>query len=206
MPTVFLADDHKIFRQGLRLLLSSLEGIEVVGEAGAGDEALNQISALLPDIAILDIAMPKLDGLEVLKQLREKTVPTKIIILTMHKDEKVLRKALFCGASGFVLKDNAFEDLAYAIQTALSGGVFVSPVLTDKLIWDGLKDKVILLSDREKEVLKLIASGFTNKEIANRLNISIKTVETHRSRLMEKLNIHKLSELVIYAVRSGIVT
>lgn len=188
MPTIVIADDHKIFRQGLRLLLSSLEDVEVVGEAGAGDEALSLILAVGPDIAVVDITMPKLDGLEVLKQLKEKMIPTKVIILTIHRDEKILRKALFWGASGFVLKDNAFEDLAYAIRTALNNGVFVSPVLTDKLLLDGLKEKVVLLSNREKEVLKLIASGFSNKEIANRLNISIKTVETHRSRLMEKLN------------------
>ncbi len=204
---VVIADDHTIFREGLCKLLSSEKEIEVCGYASGGKEAAEIIRRERPDVAILDVSMPDRNGLELARELLRENTSTKIILLTMHRDSLTARSAISCGVSAYVLKDNAFDDLLYAIKTVFSGGVFLSPSIAALLVDENIREKgkQIGLSDREKEVLILIASGLSNKEISKKLFISIKTVETHRARIMEKLGAHSTADLVRYAVKSGLV-
>ena len=205
MIRVIIADDHTIFRQGFKGLLDSTGDISVVGEAGNGGDALRLISELKPDIAILDIAMPGLDGIEVTKEVMGKGIATKVIVLTMNDNAVFARRATDAGASGFVLKDNAFEDLLEAIKTVMSGGTFISPSIAAKMDSDLQDRKDEILTGRETEVLNLIASGLTNKQIAEKLFISFKTVDAHRTNIMQKLDIHNTAELVRYALKAKIV-
>jgi DNA-binding NarL/FixJ family response regulator len=206
MIRVVIADNHVIFRQGLVQLLQSAQDISVVGEAGDGNETLALIVRDKPDIVILDITMPGIDGFEVFQKIKSMGINTKVIFLTMHKDPNIAKRAIQSNAEGYVLKDNAFEDLLYAIRAVSSGGTFISPSVSDKILREyPAKDKELqILTAREREILCLIASGLTNKQIANQLFISIKTVETHRTNIMQKLNAHTTAELVRYAIKIGL--
>lgn len=208
MITVVLADDHIIFRQGLIKLLQSADDISVTGEAGDGNEILKVILREKPDVALLDITMSGLDGFEVFEQIRQNSLSTKVIFLTMHNDPLTARKALMSKASGYVIKDNAFEDLLYAIRAVSAGGKFISPSISDKILNSAPLAGAgrTVLTEREREILTLIASGLTNKKIADQLSISIKTVETHRTRILQKLDIHSTADLVKYAIRTGLLT
>ncbi len=206
MIRVVIADDHLIFRQGLLKLLQSARDISVIGEAGNGNEILNLIIRERPDLAILDISMTGLGGLEIAEEIRNKKVDTKVIFLTMHNDPLTAKKAILSGASGYIIKDNAFEDLLYAIRAVASGGKFISPSISEKVLNSCMAKEVgnHILTVRESEILRLIASGLSNKQIADKLCISVKTVETHRARIMQKLDLHTTADLVRYAIRTGL--
>ncbi|MBF0342717.1 MAG: response regulator transcription factor [Nitrospirae bacterium] len=205
MINVVIADDHCLFRDGLKsLLLSDKDlGIVILGEAQNGQEALSLIEEKAPDIAVVDISMPILNGIEVIKSVNEKELATKIVILTMHNDQKQLKLCLKLGAYGYVLKDNAFEELKHAIQNITNGKKYITPSLIFETI-DLYEDEVSILTNREKEILVLIAKGLSSRKIAQLLYISIKTVETHRTKIMKKLDVHKTSELVRYAINMGL--
>ncbi len=210
---ILLADDHGLVRKGLRLLIESQEGMEVVGEACDGREALKLAGELKPEIAILDIAMPNLNGIDAAAQLAKRGDKVRVIILSMHSDESYVVRALDAGARGYLLKDSAEEDLVQAIRTVAQGRPYFSPAISATLLEDyirtlhqrGLTDTYDLLTDREKEVLQLLAEGKSNKEVAALLNLSPYTVETHRTNLMQKLNLHNTAEIVLYAVRKKII-
>lgn len=208
MIKILIADDHKIFRQGLVELLSTTNDIDISieGEVGDGYEALAIIEKDMPDIAIVDISMPHLSGLDVIKEVVKKGLNTKIIILTMHKDPTLTDKVMKLGAHGYILKDNALEDLIYAIKTVIRKGKFISPSISDDVFsfQEVVESKKSNLTTREKDVLYFIARGFTNKEIAKKLCISVKTVETHRARIMNKLDLHKTADLVRHAIETGL--
>jgi two-component system, NarL family, response regulator NreC len=210
---VLLADDHGIVRRGLRSLLESQPGVDVVGEAADGLEALRLCSDARPDILILDVAMPKMNGIEVAARVQKLERPPGVIILSMHADEAYIIRALAAGARGYLLKDATDEDLLPAIRAVASGKPFFSPAVTAVLMEDyvrqlqarGLTDSYHLLTSREKEVLQLLAEGRSNKEVATLLDLGVSTVETHRANLMQKLNLHNTAEIVLYAVRKGII-
>jgi DNA-binding NarL/FixJ family response regulator len=210
---VLLADDHGIVRRGLRSLLESQPGVEVVGEAGDGIQALHACEETQADILIVDIGMPKLNGIDVASRVQKLAHPPKVIILSMHSDESYILRALIAGAKAYLLKDAADEDLLPAMRAVASGKPFFSAAITGVLIEDyvrqlrerGLTDSYHLLTDREREVLQLLAEGHSNKEVAVLLNVGVSTIETHRARLMEKLNLHNTAEIVLYAVRKGII-
>ena len=206
MITAIIADDHIIFRQGLLKLLQSAEDIEVIADTGSSDEALRLIIEKRPDVAILDISMPALSGIEILEEVQRKGIGTKIVFLTMHSDPLTAKKAIQSNASGYVLKDDAFEDLLYAVKAVASGGTFVSPSISEKVLkLDTRREKEgSILTVREREVLQLIASGLTNKKIADKLSVSVKTVETHRTRILQKLDAHTAADLVRYAIKTGL--
>ena len=203
MIRLLLADDHAIFRQGLGRLIHTWSEGQVVGEAADGQEAWQLIQALQPDVAILDIEMPKLGGIEILRKIRGHGLSTRVVLLTMHDEPALTLEAERAGAHGYVLKDNTFEELVRAIKQVAAGHGYMTPSVRDKLRAFRLNGGDRTLSPREQEVLKLIVSGLSNKAIAKTLNISPKTVETHRERLMNKLNLHSVAELVRYAIRTG---
>jgi DNA-binding NarL/FixJ family response regulator len=204
---VVIADDHTLFRQGLSQLLRSAEDITVVGEARDGHEALRLVLETKPDVITLNISMPGLGGLEAAKEIFKQDLPPQVIFLTMHNDPAVAHRAIKSGTSGYVLKDNAFEDLLYALRAVASGGTFISPSLAREV----LKTKEVgeeedgVLTGREREVLRWIASGLTNRQIAKELFLSVKTVETHRARMMQKLDLHTTAALVRYALERGLI-
>lgn len=204
---IYLADDHKILRESLNILLSQEEGIEVTGEAEDGlavEEGLRKTPA---DILILDISMPKKSGLDVAKNMVKENPDLKIIFLTMHKSEEILAEAFESGAKGYVLKENAFEELIKAIHTVMNGKLYVSSELSPTLLHGFLSNerRGSDLSVREREILKLLAEGYSNKEISDMLIISIKTVETHRANIMRKNNFKNITELVLYAARNHLI-
>ncbi len=211
---ILLADDHGIVRRGMRALLESEPGMEVVGEAPDGREALRLCETLQPDIAILDIAMPKLNGISVAEQALKQSPGLKVIILSMHADESYVVRALMAGARGYLLKEATDEDLLPAVRAVAAGKSFFSPAVSRMLVEDylrqlqqrGLQDSYDLLTAREKDVLQLLAEGRSNKEVAALLNVGVSTVETHRTKLMQKLGLHNTAEIVLYAVRKRIVT
>jgi DNA-binding NarL/FixJ family response regulator len=206
MIRVVIADDHHIFRQGLLKLLTTSTDVKVVADTGDGSEALSLIVKEKPDMAILDITLPGLSGFEVAEELQKKGLSTKIIFLTMHNDPLTARKAIQSFADGYVIKDNAFEDLLYAIKSVNAGGKFISPSISDRLISAGVPSESIhkVLTERERQILSLIASGLTSRQIADKLFISVKTVETHRNKILQKLDVHTTADLVRYAIKSGI--
>ncbi len=205
MIKVVIADDHNIFRQGLAQLLASVEDITVAGEAADGVQALKLIREVGPDVAILDLSMPS-GGLEVARAVRNEGLSTRIILLTMHNEPDKANKAIQAGVHGYVLKDNAFEDLVYALRSVARGGTFISPSLVAGVLKSGERRKSgELLTRREREVLSLIATGLTNRQIAEKLFISVKTVETHRARIIDALDLHNTAELVRYAIDNGLV-
>jgi DNA-binding NarL/FixJ family response regulator len=204
---IYLVDDHKILRESLNSLLSQEEDIEVVGEAEDGlavEEGLRKTPA---DLLILDISMPKRSGLDVAKNLARDYPDLKIIFLTMHKSEEIIAEAFESGAKGYVLKENAFDELIKAIHTVTGGKVYVSPELSPTLLHGFLSNerRGSDLSVREREILKLLAEGYSNKEISDMLVISVKTVETHRANIMRKNNFKNITELVLYAARNHLI-
>jgi DNA-binding NarL/FixJ family response regulator len=209
---VLLADDHSIVRRGLRGLLETA-GLDVVAEAGDGLEAVHLCEKHHPDLLILDIGMPKLSGIEVAARAQKLDRPPGVIILSVHGDESYIMRALAAGARAYLLKSATDEDLIPAVQAVASGRPFFSPAVASMLVEDyvrqlkqrGLTDSHHLLTDREKEVLQLLAEGRSNKDVANLLDLGLSTVETHRKNLMQKLNLHNTAEIVLYAVRKGLI-
>jgi DNA-binding NarL/FixJ family response regulator len=209
---VLLADDHGIVRRGLRTLLEDA-GLSVVGEAADGLEALRLVEEHQPDVLIVDIGMPKLNGIEVAARSQKLSKPPLVIVLSMHSDESYIIRALAAGARAYLLKDATDEDLIPAVRAVAAGRPFFSPVVTNVLVEDyvhtlqkrGLTDSYHLLTDREKEVLQLLSEGRSNKEVATLLDVGLSTVETHRANLMQKLNLHNTAEIVLYAVRKGLI-
>jgi len=211
--TIVLVDDHRIVREGLHALLEAEADFDVIGEAGDGLSALELVRKLNPNVLVLDLMMPGLNGLEVARQLSKQTPLTKIIILSMYDDEGFVLEALSNGVSAYVLKDAGSPDLVQAIREVKDGHRYLSPTLTDRAIEvyeqmtkAGTMDKYDTLTTREREVLQLSAEGHTNSEIANRLGISVRTAETHRSKLMHKLGVHSQADLTRYALRRGIIS
>jgi len=213
MIRILIADDHGIVRTGLKLLLDRISGMGVVGEAADGREAVRLAAELQPDIVIMDIAMPLLNGLQAAQMIRE-NARTGVIFLSMHTDESYIVKALDAGARGYLLKDNADEDIERAIRSVAVGKPYFSPAIARALLADdvrlmrkrGVQDSYDLLTEREREILQLLAEGNSNKEAAAILNLSPYTVETHRTNMMQKLGLHNTAEIVLYAVRKGIIT
>ncbi len=213
LPRVLLADDHAVLRSGLRLLLTSQNEFEVIGEASSGIETLSLAEELQPDLILLDLSMPTLGGLDVLPTLRKLVPSTRILILTMHDDPQYLRQALKHGASGYVLKKAADAELLSAMRGVLCGEVYVHPSMTRVLLEDMLPESQSTnkeyewesLSEREQEVLKMVALGHTSAEIASQLNLSAKTVETYRTRGMEKLGLRTRAALVRFALQNGLI-
>jgi two-component system response regulator NreC len=206
---ILLADDHQVLRSGLRALLSMEPDFVVVGEASNGIEAVKLTETLKPDVVVMDISMPEVDGLKAAATINELGLPAKIVILTVHADEEYLFQTLKAGASGYVHKSSADRELIDAIRTASRGEVFLYPSAIKKLLGEYLRGgnrhaaEKEPLTNREREVLKLTAEGYTNNEIAEQLVISPKTVDTYRQRIMEKLNLHHRSELIRYALKQG---
>lgn len=211
---ILLADDHAILRSGLRFMLSSQEDLEIVGEAATGAETLKQSEALKPDLILLDLSMPEIGGLDILPVLHRQVPNAKILVLTMHDDKHYLHQALQNGASGYVLKKAADTELITAIRAVLSGEIYVHHSMMRFLLEDVLPGRELpdpaelwdSLSEREQEVLRLVALGFTSAEIAEKLVLSAKTIETYRARGMEKLGIHNRAALVRYALRRGLIS
>jgi two-component system response regulator NreC len=210
---ILLADDHTVMRRGLRLLLESQPEFSVVAEAADGRQAVEQAEATQPDVAVVDIAMPNLSGIEAAQRINAAHPQIAIVILSMHSDEGYVLRALKAGAKGYLLKDSAEGDLIEAIKAVHRGKTFFSPEITKMLVADyvqeirtrGVEDSYDLLTPREREILQLLAERKSNKEIAVSLNLSPYTVETHRRNLQEKLNLHNLAELILYAVRKGVI-
>ena len=210
---VLLADDHGIVRKGLRFLLDRQPGMEVVGEAADGRDAVRLAETVAPDVVIMDVAMPSLNGIEAASQMTKRNPRIRVIMLSMHSDEDYLLSALNAGAKGYLLKDSAEEDLVRAIQSVHHGTPFFSPSIAKTMLEDymrylqqrNLQDSYELLTEREREVLQLLAEGKSNKEVASLLELSVYTVETHRLHLMQKLNLHNTAEIVLYAVRKKII-
>jgi len=204
---IVLADDHAIIRQGLAPLFEAEQGMELVAQAGNGGEAWELIESFRPDVAILDISMPEMTGIEVARRVVDAGFYTQVILLTMHEDPSAVLEAQEAGASGYVLKDNSFEELVQAVHTVVAGGSFVTPSIREKLRKLQRQGQTsALLSKREREVIKLIAQGLSSKEIGQIMGISPRTVDTYRKRLMDKLDLHTLADLVRYAVRTGMVS
>jgi DNA-binding NarL/FixJ family response regulator len=201
-------------RRGLRLLLERQPGFSVVGEAADGRQAVEQAQALKPDVVVLDIAMPRLSGTEAAQRITELLPATAVVILSMHSDEGYVLRALKAGARGYLVKDSAEGDLIDAIKAVSEGKAFFSPEISKMLVDDyvreirarGVEDNYELLTAREREILHLLAEGKSNKDVAALLNLSLFTVETHRRNLQEKLNLHSLAELILYAVRRGLIS
>jgi two-component system response regulator NreC len=210
---VLLADDHAIVRRGLRSLLETEPGVEVVAEAGDGLEAVRLCELLQPDAIVLDVAMPKMNGIEVAAQAQKLPRPPQVVILSMHADESYIIRALSAGARAYLLKDGTDEDLLPALRAVNRGKRFFSPAVTALLVEDyvrqlqarNLADSYHLLTERERQILQLLAEGRSNKEAAALLGLGVSTVETHRSNLMQKLNLHNTAEIVLYAVRKRII-
>lgn len=212
--TVLLVDDHTVVRQGLRALLQSEGDIEIVGEAETGREAVQLAKKLLPDVAVIDIAMPLLNGLEATRQITHEVPSTKVLILSSYSDDEYVRQLTDAGATGYLVKQTAANDLLKAIREAYRGNAYFSPSISKRLLeqyrdaftrGQPVKKRTELLTSRESEVLQLIAEGKANKQIAAELCISIKTVEKHRQQVMNKLNIHDIAGLTRYAISKGII-
>ncbi len=211
---ILLADDHTVMRRGLRLLLESQPGFTVVAEASDGRQAVERAEATHPDVAVLDIAMPNLSGIEAAQRIAAQAPATAIVILSMHSDEGYVLRALKAGARGYLLKDAAEGDLIEAIHAVSQGKTFFSAEIGKMLVEDyireirsrGVEDSYELLTSREREILQLLVEGNSNKDIAASLNVSPHTVETHRRNLQDKLNLHSFAELILYAIRKRILS
>jgi len=210
---IVIAEDHTILREGLRSLLSSSDDLEVVGEAEDGLDAIRRVEEHCPDLVLLDLAMPKMSGVEAVKEIRRRSSETRILVLTVHRSEEYVLAAFQSGADGYCLKDATHAELMSAIKSVLSGKRYISPGIADKVLEGYLEGSKTLkpgsswdtLTQREREVLKLIGEGHRNKDIAEYLSISLKTVEKHRSNLMAKLDLHTSSALTKYAIEKGLV-
>ncbi len=211
---ILLADDHTVVRKGLRLLLERQPGFVVVAEASNGREAAEMSAQYLPDVAVLDVGMPHLNGIEAARQISSASPSCAIVFLSMHSDEGYVLRALNAGGRAYILKDSAERDLIDAVRTVSEGRTFFSAAISKMLVDEnirqmrerGVEDSYDLLTPRERELLQLFAEGKTNKEVANLLNLSVYTVETHRANLLQKLNLHSGAELVLYAVRKGVIS
>jgi two-component system, NarL family, response regulator NreC len=211
---ILLADDHQLMRSGLRLLIEQQSDLAVVGEAADGREAVALAKSLRPDVVVMDIAMPNLNGIEAAHQITQNQPEIAVIMLSMHPDESYVLRALKSGAKGYLLKDSAESDLIQAIRAVGQGKSFFSPAVSKVLLDDyvrklkrsGAEDAYDLLTAREREILQLVAEGKSNKDVANLLNLSVYTVETHRSNIMQKLHLKGVPELTLYAVRKGIIS
>ncbi|OPX17614.1 hypothetical protein BXT86_05570 [candidate division WOR-3 bacterium 4484_100] len=212
MFTLIIADDHAIIRDGLRRIIEEVPGYKVVGEASDGLQTVRMVRKLNPDLLILDISMPNLRGIEAITKIRKFNKQVKILILTMHKSEDYAYECLKAGAQGYILKEDADDELITAIQTLRKGQIYLSSSLSDNVIRELLRrrktqdrSKFELLTTREREVLKMIAEGNSNKKIAEKLGISIRTVEHHRLRISKKLGFNNITELVKFAIRVGLI-
>jgi two-component system response regulator NreC len=211
---IALADDHTVMRSGLRVLLQREAWFEVVGEASDGRQAVELVEREKPAVIVMDVAMPNLNGIEAARQITAKFPATAVIVLSMHSDESYVLRALKAGARGYLLKDSAEADLIQAIRTVHDGKSFFSPAISHMLVEDyvrqmerrGVEDTYELLTTREREILQLLAEGKSNKDVANLLNLSLYTVETHRGNILQKLNLHSVPELILYAVRKGVIS
>jgi two-component system response regulator NreC len=214
LTTILLADDHTVIRSGLRMVLEKQSDFQVVGEAGDVRQAVKMAEELNPDVVVMDIAMPNLNGIDAAKQIVSQNSRVAVVVLSMHSDESYVMRALKSGAKAYLLKDSAEADLIRAVRAVVEGKSFFSPAVSRMLLEDyvrqlqqrGAEDSYELLSPREREILQLIAEGKTNKEIAAMLNLSLYTVETHRTHILQKLNLHSVPELILYAVRKGIIS
>ncbi len=205
---ILLADDHTVVRQGFRLILGSQPDMEIVGEAGNGREAVELAASLMPDVAVMDVAMPELNGIEATRRIGVSSPRTRVLALSMHKDSVYVREILRAGARGYLLKDSIDSDLLAAVRAVAKGEGYLSPSVSDAVLSDyrqHVTDPIDRLSSREREVLQMIAEGKTNKEIASTLNLSVYTIDAHRGHIMEKLNLHSAGELVRFAVRNGLI-
>ena len=211
MTTIVVADDHRIVREGLVKLLESREDFEVVGEAADGEEAVNLVLEKKPDVVLMDIWMPRLSGIDATRRIGKHGSASKVLVLSMHESRTYVEEVLRAGALGYVVKSSAASELLHAIDAVKMGQSYLSPVITQQVVDaivrpdDAAPSGVSMLTDREREVLQLIAEALSSKEIAHVLGISLKTVDSHRSNLMEKLDIHKVSGLVRFAIRAGLV-
>lgn len=211
---IVLADDHTIVRSGLRALLERRSNLIVVGEASNGREIIDVVEQELPDVALMDIAMPLLNGIEATERIVSGWPKTAVIVLSMHSDEAYVLRALKAGARGYLLKDSAQADLIQAIEAVTAGKAFFSPAVSKVLADDylrqirqrGIDDPYDLLSTREREILQLIAEGRSSKEMASHLGLSVYTIDTHRANVLQKLNVHSTAELILYAVRKGMIS
>ena len=211
---ILLADDHTVMRAGLRALLERQPNLEVVGEAENGRQTVELASSHVPDVVVMDIAMPNLNGVEATRRMVSKQPTISVVILSMYSDESYVMRALEAGARAYLLKDSAVTDLIRAIEAVSQGKSFFSPrisrILAEEYVHalkqKGVADSYELLTPREREILQLLAEGKTNKEVATSLNISVYTAETHRGNILQKLNLHSTAELVLYAVRKGIIS
>jgi two-component system response regulator NreC len=211
---ILLADDHSMVRKGLLMQLQQNDQFEVVAQASDGRQAVQLAESENPDVVIMDIVMPGLSGIEATAQIVKKNPKTGVVIFSMHADDTYLSRALAAGARGYLLKDGEDIDLARAVEAAAEGKAFFSPTIANLLVGDymrqlqqrGLQDSYDLLTEREKETLHLLAEGKSNKEVARILNLSVYTVETHRSNIMEKLDLHTTAEIILYAVRKKLIT
>lgn len=211
-PTrVLVADDHTLVRAGIRALLESIDGLLVIAESGDGHETLDLITRHLPDVALLDIGMPGLNGLEVARRVRQAAPRTKIIILSMHADPSYVTQALRAGAAGYLLKGASVEELPLAIKAVMRGETYLTPQVSRPVVDAFLRDAgatadpLAGLTGRQREILQLVAEGHSTREIAGRLDVSVKTIETHRARLMARLGIHDVAGLVRFAIRAGLI-
>lgn len=211
---IFLADDHQLLRQGIRKILEEEPEWEVVGEASDGRDCVKQVLELMPDVAILDIGLPQLNGIEATKQITRRATGIKVLILSMHINEAYVTRALQAGAAGYMLKDSADTDLRLGVTSVAAGKSYFSPAVAKIMLDDyvkhltdkGLTDRYDSLSEREREIFQLLAEGRSNKETAELLGISTATVETHRSHIFQKLDVHNTAELVLYAIRRGVIS
>ncbi len=211
---IVIAEDHTILREGLRALLSSKPDFEIVGEAEDGRDAIRRVGEERPDLILMDLSMPKMNGLEAIKEINKQNPETKVIVLTVHRTEEYIHAALQAGADGYVLKDATHKELEMAIMNVLEGKRFLSPGISEKIIGGYLEGKLSVktrsvwdtLTKREREILKLIAEGNKNKEIADYLCISLKTVEKHRTNLMKKLDLHNVATLTTFAMEKGLIS
>jgi two-component system, NarL family, response regulator NreC len=208
MIRILLVDDHAVVRQGFRMILGAQTDMEIVGEAGNGREALSQAAELQPDVVVMDVAMPELNGIEATRRMGEIAPRARVLALSMHKDSVYVREILRAGAKGYLLKESIDVDLLTAVRAVAKGDGYLSPAVSEAVLSDYRKhvtDPLDLLSSREREVLQMIAEGKTNKDIAGVLHLSVYTVDAHRGRIMEKLNLHSAGELVRFAVRKGLI-
>jgi len=205
---ILLVDDHAVVRQGFKMILSAQPDMEIVGEAGNGREAVELAEQLKPEIVVMDVAMPELNGIEATRRLASSVPHARVVALSMHKDSVYVREILRAGARCYLLKDFVAADLVSAIRAVASGEVYISPAVSNAVLDDyrrHVTNPIDLLSSREREVLQMLAEGKTNKEIAGVLSLSVYTVDAHRGRIMEKLNVHSINELVRFAVRNGLI-
>ncbi len=205
---ILLADDHAVVRQGFRMILAAEPDMEIVGEAANGRVAVELAEKLRPDVVVMDVAMPELNGIEATRRLAESLPRTRVLALSMHKDSVYVREILRAGARGYLLKDAFDRDLVAAVRSVAGGEGYLSPAVSEAVLSDYRKhvsDPLDLLTSREREILQMLAEGKTNKDIATLLKLSVYTVDAHRGRIMEKLNLHSIGELVRFAVRSGLI-